>query len=424
MKVAVIGTTLQAGVMTSLLSEYGNEVSVYAGVPGSACDTNIYEETIRDAHLLSTLKKHAIAQRFDLIQDLQTLPMAEIECYLFCYDPENFAEAVAFIQSLPKYHGSAKRLMINSGTFGLYGTEKLQALAPDDAWVYLPDTVQEGNAIESFLKQQKVIVGVENADAKRLLKELFRPFFPLDSQYLWMPILDAELVKMSISGMLATRISYMNDLANVAEKMGIDIINIKEGLASDSRIGGSYLSPGAGFGGENFSLDILMLSNVVSESGIGGRLLEQVWAINEEQKEILFRKLWRFYQTNLKGKRIAIWGATFKEGTSSTYNAPIHPMIAALTAQGATIMLYDPEGREAIVTQYGEDVVEIAADKYQALTNADALCVLTAWQEFYSPDYHQMLALMKTPLLLDGRNIYDPEFMKAQGFIYEGVGRR
>ncbi|HIW07545.1 MAG TPA: nucleotide sugar dehydrogenase, partial [Candidatus Ignatzschineria merdigallinarum] len=421
MKVAVIGTTLQAGVMTALLSEYGNEVSVYAGVPGSTCDTNIYEDTIRDAHLLSTLKKHAIAQRFDLIQDLQTLPMADIECYLFCYDPAHFAEAAAFIQSLPKYYGSAKRLMINSGTFGLYGTEKLQALAPDDAWVYLPDTVQEGKSIESFLKRQKVIVGVEDAEAKRLLKELFRPFFPLDSQYLWMPILDAELVKMSISGMLATRISYMNDLANVAEKMGIDIVNIKEGLASDSRIGSSYLSPGAGFGGENFSLDILMLSNVVSESGIGGRLLEQVWAINEEQKEILFRKLWRFYQTNLKGKRIAIWGATFKEGTSSTYNAPIHQMIAALKAQGAAISLYDPEGSEAILAQYGEDVVEIAADKYQALTNADALCVLTAWQEFYSPDYYQMLALMKTPLLLDGRNMYDPEFMKAQGFIYEGV---
>lgn len=423
MKIAVIGTTLQAGVMTSLLSEYGNEVYVYAGIPESPSDVKIYEDTIRDAHLLTVLREQAQTERFYIIQELKELPLAEIEYYLFCYDPENFKEAVAFIKLLPEYEGNTKRLMINCGTFGLYGTEKLQALAPDDAWVYLPDTVQEGNAIESFLKRQKVIVGVENAEAKRLLKELFRPFFPLESQYLWMPILDAELVKMSISGMLATRISYMNDLANVAEKMGIDIINIKEGLASDSRIGGSYLSPGAGFGGENFSLDILMLSNVVSESGIGGRLLEQVWAINEEQKEILFRKLWRFYQTNLKGKRIAIWGATFKEGTSSTYNAPIHQMIAALKAQDAKIVLYDPEGSDAILAQYGEDIVEIAADKYQALANADALCVLTAWQEFYSPDYHQMLVLMKTPLLLDGRNIYDPEFMKARGFIYEGVGR-
>lgn len=419
MKIAVIGTTLQAGVMTSLLSEYGNEVYVYAD---DVADS-IHENKIYDAQLLRHLIRQAEANKFYIIQDYQSLPIENIECYLFCYDPNHFEKATAFIQSLPESHGGAKRLMINSGTFGLYGTEKLQALAPDDAWVYLPDTVQEGNAIESFLKRQKVIVGVENADARRLLKELFRPFFPLESQYLWMPILDAELVKMSISGMLATRISYMNDLANVAEKMGIDIINIKEGLASDSRIGGSYLSPGAGFGGENFSLDILMLSNVVSESGIGGRLLEQVWAINEEQKEILFRKLWRFYQTNLKGKRIAIWGATFKEGTSSTYNAPIHQMIAALKAQDAKIVLYDPEGSEAILAQYGEDVVEIVGEKYQALTNADALCVLTAWQEFYSPDYQQMLALMKTPLLLDGRNIYDPEFMKAQGFIYEGVGR-
>lgn len=419
MKIAVIGSTLQAGVMTSILSEYGNEVYFY---PEN--ERYLLEEGhIHDPLLSRRLQQQYAEGAFRLIARRERLPLTEIECFLFCYEPQRFDAAQQFVAALPAHQAGKKRLMINSGTFGLHTTAQLQALASLEHWCYLPDTIQEGNALNSFTSRQKLILGVDNSAAQVFLKELFRPLFPLAWQYLWMPIIDAELVKLSISGMLATRISYMNDLANLAEKIGVDILNVKEGLATDSRIGGSYLSPGVGFGGENFSHDILMLSNLVSDSGVRGRLLEQVWAINEEQKEILFRKLWRFYQTNLKGKRIAIWGATFKEGTSSTYNSPIHKMITALVAQGAEIVLYDPEGSEAIMAQYGANTVKIAAHKYVALEHADALCVLTAWKEFYSPDYAKMQQLMATPLILDGRNIYDPDFMRSQGFIYEGVGR-
>ena len=239
-----------------------------------------------------------------------------------------------------------------------------------------------------------------------------------------MPILDAEFTKLSISGMLATRISYMNDLALVAEKLGIDIANVKQGMGADTRIGSAYLSAGIGFGGENFSHDILTLSSEVSKTGAKSRLLQQVWEINEQQKEILFRKLWNYYHSDLKGKTIAIWGAAFKENTFSIHNSPIHAMLAALWAQGAKVKLHDPQALQEIYKMYGErDDLILSLDAYDVVQNADALCVITAWKQYYSPDYKKLQQTMRHPLILDGRNLYDPDFVKAQGFAYEGVGR-
>ena len=423
MKIAVVGSNLQAGVLTALLSEYGNELYVFPDNGVLEWQSAVGYQALQDPHLTARLNSLYALNEFTVVTESAALPF-DIDCYILCYDPHRYDAAEAFVKALSRQSFIDKPLMINSGTFGLYGTDKLAQILPQGDWVYLPDTVQEGNAVGSFVKASKVIIGTKSMTAKVLVRELFRPLFPLEQQFLWMPILDAELAKMSISGMLATRISYMNDLANVAEKIGVDILNVRQGLAADSRIGSSYLSPGVGFGGENFSHDILMLSNLVSESGVRGRLLEQVWAINEDQKEILFRKLWRFFKSEIAGKKIAIWGASFKEETTSTYNSPIHAMIEALTAQGASIQLYDPKARAEIEAHYGSNaLVTLYDNKYEALHDSDALCVLTAWKEFYSPNYDMMKKLMKFPMVLDGRNIYDPEFMKCQGFTYEGVGR-
>lgn len=325
------------------------------------------------------------------------------------------------LKRLPIIH---PRLMINGSTFGLQGTEELKQILVTDHWAYLPDTIQEGNAIQSFIDLKQVIVGVDQSETQQIIKELLRPFFQLKHQYLFMPFLDAEFTKLSISGMLATRISYMNDMAQVAEKLNIDIHNVKQGLASDSRIGASYLSAGVGFGGENFSHDILTLTGTVAGSGIKSQLLDQVWNINEQQKEILFRKLWNYYQGQLTGKVVAIWGASFKENTSSIENSPIHAMLAALWAQGAIVQLHDPQALERVANFYGgrTDLI-LCHDQYQAVENAHALCLLTAWKQYWSPDYSQLLQKMAHPLILDGRNMLDPDFVKAQGFAYQGVGR-
>ncbi|MBN6541206.1 nucleotide sugar dehydrogenase [Acinetobacter pittii] len=419
MKIAVFGTTLHAGVMAALLAEYGNQIYWCTCV---SCEEDISILTYQDQEVNNYLNKQRKAG-FLKESAFSEIPL-DIEVYLFCFSPTQIELALKTVQKLSERPIVHPRLMINGSTFGLHGTEQLKQYLPKDEWVYFPDVIQEGNAINSVLNVKHVIVGVESRDASETMQELLRPFFQFSYQYLFMPILDAEFTKLSISGMLATRISYMNDLAMVAEKLGIDIANVKHGIAADTRIGAAYLSPGVGFGGENFSHDILTLSSTVSETGTKSRLLEQVWSINEQQKEILFRKLWNYYHCSLNGKTVAIWGASFKENTSNIHNSPIHILLAALWAQGVIVRLHDPQALDEIAAIYGprEDLI-LCTDQYEAVRDAHALCLVTAWKQYWSPDFKQLQQLMKHPLILDGRNIYDPAYVKAKGFAYEGVGR-
>ncbi|WP_044102386.1 nucleotide sugar dehydrogenase [Acinetobacter pittii] len=419
MKIAVFGTTLHAGVMAALLAEYGNQIYWCTSV---TCEENISVLSYQDQEVNHYLNKQRKAG-FLTESPFSVIPL-DVEVYLFCFSPTQIELALKTVEKLSERPIVHPRLMVNGSTFGLHGTSKLKQHLPKDEWVYFPDVIQEGNAINSVLNVKHVIVGVESSYAQDTMQELLRPFFRFSYQYLFMPILDAEFTKLSISGMLATRISYMNDLALVAEKLGIDIANIKHGLAADTRIGAAYLSAGVGFGGENFSHDILTLSSTVSETGVKSQLLEQVWAINEQQKEILFRKLWNYYHCDLNGKTVAIWGASFKENTPSTHNSPIHILLAALWAQDVKVRLHDPQAINEIASLYGsrEDLI-LCADQYEAAQGAHALCLVTAWKQYWSPDFKQLQQLMQHPLILDGRNIYDPAYVKSKGFAYEGVGR-
>lgn len=418
MNICVFGTTLQAGVLAGLFAEYGHHV-YWCPQVGADHQSSVHYQ---DEDLNQLIQKQINNNSIQLV-GLKQLQL-QSEVFLFSFNPSEFDQAKHLAEELKRFPIIHPRLMINGSTFGLQGTEELKQILVADHWAYLPDTIQEGNAIQSFIDLKQVIVGVDQSATQQIIKELLRPFFQLKHQYLFMPFLDAEFTKLSISGMLATRISYMNDMAQVAEKLNIDIHNVKQGLASDSRIGASYLSAGVGFGGENFSHDILTLTGTVAGSGIKSQLLDQVWNINEQQKEILFRKLWNYYQGQLTGKVVAIWGASFKENTSSIENSPIHAMLAALWAQGAIVQLHDPQALERVTNFYGEraDLI-LCHDQYQAVENAHALCLLTAWKQYWSPDYSQLLQKMAHPLILDGRNMLDPDFVKAQGFAYQGVGR-
>ena len=418
MNICVFGTTLQAGVIAGLFAEYGHQV-YWCPQIATENQTSVHYQ---DENLNQLIHKQINNHSLQLI-DLKEINLAS-DVFLFSFNPSEFDQAIVLAEELKRRPIIHPKLMINGSTFGLQGTENLKQILVSDHWAYLPDTIQEGNAIQSFMDLKQIIVGTEQEETQQYIKELLRPFFQLKQQFLFMPFLDAEFTKLSISGMLATRISYMNDMAQVAEKLNIDIQNVKQGLAADSRIGATYLSPGVGFGGENFSHDILTLTGTVAGSGIKSQLLDQVWNINEQQKEILFRKFWNYYQGQLTGKVVAIWGASFKENTSSIDNSPIHIMLAALWAQGVTVQLHDPQALERIFELYGErsDLI-ISDNQYQATEHAHALCILTAWKQYWSPDYAQLLQKMAHPLILDGRNILDSDFVKAQGFAYQGVGR-
>ena len=417
MKVAVFGQTLFSGVFAALLAECGHHVFWYEPL-------KTYESEqmyIQDEALKNLLNKQQSS--FLKYCDFNDIPL-DADAYFFSFNPAEETQSIEILKQLKSRPIIHPKLMINASTLGLHGTEKFVKILHEDEWVYLPDMIQEGNALQSFAQAKQLIVGSASDAAQIKIKELLRPLFPRQQQYLFMPIVDAEFTKLSISGMLATRISYINDLAVVAEKLGIDIESVRQGMAADNRIGGSYLYPGAGFGGENFSHDIQTLTQTVSGVGANSQLLAQVWDINEQQKEVLFRKLWNYYHGDLKGKTVAIWGAAFKEKTSSTRQSPIHAMLAALWAQGVKVRLHDPQALDEIKKIYGErpDLI-YCTEQYEAVQDAHALCLLTAWKQYWSPDYTELLKTMQHPLILDGRNIYDPAYVKSQGFAYMGVGR-
>ena len=419
MKVAIFGNTLYAGVLSALLSESGHFVYWCSHINPNE---NGQQYSFHDESVSRLLEKQ-LSSGFLIYRDLDSIPL-DIDAYLFSFNQTQKQQVFQLLASLKQRPIIHPKLMINASTFGLHGTEHFQQILSEDDWAYLPDTIQEGNALQSLTQAKQLIVGCTQANVQTKVKELLRPFFPLAQQYLFMPILDAEFTKLSISGMLATRISYINDLAVVAEKLGIDIASVRQGMAADNRIGSAYLSPGAGFGGENFSHDVLTLASTVANTGVKSQLLAQVWDINEQQKEILFRKLWNYYHGDLHGKTVAIWGASFKENTSSIQQSPIHPMLAALWAQGVTVRLHDPQALDEIEAMYGqrEDLI-LCKDQYVAVQGVHGLCILTAWKQYWSPDFKQLIQLMSHPLILDGRNIYDPHYVKAQGFAYMGVGR-
>ena len=418
MKVSVFGKTLYAGVMAALLAECGHQVYLCDSCPDLRQQAHYFQDESVN-HLLEKQVRSGFLKFCEFID----LPL-DVDAYLFSFSPTEESAGLELLAQLQQRAIIHPKLMINASTLGLHSTEKFQQILPQDEWVYLPDTVQEGNALVSLTQAKQLIVGLTQDSARLKIKELMRPLFPLEQNYLFMPILDAEFTKLSISGMLATRISYINDLAIVAEKLGIDIEHVRQGMGADSRIGLSYLSPGSGFGGENFSHDILTLSHTVSGSGVKSQLLAQVWEINQQQKELLFRKLWNYFQGDLKGKTVAIWGASFKENTSRIQQSPIHIMLEALWAQGVMVQLHDPQALAEIEALYGQrDDLILCNDQYKAVQNAHALCLLTAWKQYWSPDYRKLLHTMQHPLILDGRNIFDPAYVKAQGFAYMGVGR-
>ena len=422
MNVAIFGRTLYAGVMSALLAECGHKVfwcDVFDNdIKTLPSDGELFQETS-----LSQLLAKVQASGFLQHGDLSALP-SDIDVYLFSFNQTEEALGYIVLEQLGRYVETNAKLMINASTLGLHGTERLKQKLPTANWVYLPDMVQEGKAIQSITQAKHLFVGCDELSSEIKIQELLRPLYPRTQQYIFMPVLDAEFTKLSISGMLATRISYINDLAVVAEKLGIDIELVRQGMASDSRIGSSYMFPGAGFGGENFTHDILTLANTVSNTGVKSQLLAQVWDINEQQKELLFRKLWNYFSGDLSGKTVAIWGAAFKENTFRTKQSPIYIMLAALWAQGVIVKLHDPQALAEIAYEYGpRDDLILCEDQYEACKGASALCLLTAWKQYWSLDYPTLMNDMMHPLILDGRNIYNPDYVTAQGFTYIGVGR-
>lgn len=325
-------------------------------------------------------------------------------------------------------------LIVNQSTFPIGTADRFEAtiklafaqrgLVANVAVASMPEFISEGSAISDFSKPSRVVLGCHNENAIALIKDLMRPFNHVTDQVKIMSTRAAEYTKYAVNALLATRISLVNELANNAEHFNIDIEEVRQGLGSDSRIGFNYLFPGCGFGGPSFAADVQALVGTFESKGYDADLLKAVLQNNETQKEVMFRKAWRFFKNDLRGLKVAVWGLSFKPNTATVDNAPSVKTIEALVAQGAEVVAYDPKANSAFKDYWGnQSGVTLVSDMYDALEQADALMVLTEWRRFWSPDYVRMFELMKRPIIFDGRNIYEHEVLVDHGFRHFGVGR-
>ncbi|HOD17786.1 MAG TPA: UDP-glucose/GDP-mannose dehydrogenase family protein [Candidatus Cloacimonadota bacterium] len=287
-----------------------------------------------------------------------------------------------------------------------------------------PEFLKEGAAVEDFMKPDRVVVGTENEAVAEIMRELYAPFNMSRDRVLVMSIRSAEMTKYAANAMLATKISFMNEIALLCEKLGADVAEVRNGIGSDSRIGYKFIYPGVGYGGSCFPKDVKALIHMAKQAGVEPQILTAVEQRNEEQKRLLVQKVQTRFGTDLSGKTFAVWGLAFKPQTDDMREAPSLVIIPALINAGAKVVAYDPVAvPEAERRLKNLPQLSFAANQYDALQNADALLLITEWHQFRHPDFDKIKALLKTPVIFDGRNQYDPVQLREQGFEYYGIGR-
>lgn len=417
MKITIWGDELAGWVASAQLAAFGNDI-IKAGSGMLPAQSSIRVEP----DLLPQLQSARAAGRLTSANERDPY---ESEVHWLAMGPGEYDRTVELLTQLKARHQS-RLLVINQSNFGTGASDRLQALLDPEREQYvicLPDMLQEGSAMQQFAHPQVWLIGCEDESAITKMTALLRPFTRDNVEIRLMSRREAEFTKFAITGMLALRLGYINELAMLADHIGVDIEVVRDGMSSDRRVGPHYLSPGCGFGGQHFTQYIEGLAGLLSQAR-GSTLLETVLAENERHKELPFRKLWQHYRCNLRGRRIAVWGLAFKPGVATIDNAPSLRTVNALLAQGAIVQLHDPEALEEFRTQYGEHPqLRYCDDPYSAAEGADALIVLTAWSQYWSPDYSELHQRLHEPVIIDGRNVYEPQLLRDLGFTYYGVGR-
>ncbi|MBN8683881.1 MAG: UDP-glucose/GDP-mannose dehydrogenase family protein [Chitinophagales bacterium] len=285
-----------------------------------------------------------------------------------------------------------------------------------------PEFLREGVAVDDFLKPDRVVIGTKSEKARKVMKQLYEPFVRQGNPIYFMDERSAEMTKYAANSYLATRISFMNEIANLCEKVGANVDMVRIGMGSDSRIGKRFLFPGIGYGGSCFPKDVQALAKTASEHSYDFKILKSVMKVNGIQKSVLSKKLRKFYKNELAGKTIGIWGLAFKPNTDDIREAPALVIIDELLEAGAKVRAFDPEAMENVREIYGDRIV-YGKSMYDVLDGADCLCIMTEWSEFRTPDYDRIAKALSAPVIFDGRNVYDMDQMKGLGFHYESIGR-
>ncbi len=440
MKITVIGTGYVGLVTGTCLAEVGNEVLCLDLDPGKidmlkAGGIPIYEPGLEDM-----VKRNVDAGRLSFTTDIEaSVAFGQIQFIAVGTPPDEDGSAdlqyvVAAARNIGR-HMTDHKLVVDKSTVPVGTADRVKAalaeeLAKRGVTIEFnvasnPEFLKEGAAVEDFMKPDRIVIGTDSEDATALLRQLYAPFQRNRDRLTVMDVKSAELTKYAANAMLATRISFMNELAVLAEKLGADIEQVRHGIGSDPRIGYDFLYAGCGYGGSCFPKDVQALRRTGQENGIPLRVLDAVEAANDAQKQILIHKLTAKLGTDLKGKRFAMWGLAFKPNTDDMREAPSRSMLEALWAMGAAVSAYDPAAMEETRRIYGERADLLLVDSpMDALKGADALLIVTEWKVFRSPNFDTMKALLKTPLVFDGRNLYEPQAMREMGFDYLPIGRQ
>jgi len=286
-----------------------------------------------------------------------------------------------------------------------------------------PEFLKEGAAVEDFLKPERIVIGIDNEKTGEIMKRLYMPFVLNNHPIIFMDIISAEITKYAANSMLATRISFINEIANLCDILGADINHVRKGIGSDSRIGGKFLYPGSGYGGSCFPKDVKAIIKTAYDHGYELKVIKAVEMANQYQKNVIFNKISKFFNKKLKKKTIGIWGLSFKPKTDDIRESSSLYLIEKLLKEGAVIKAYDPAAMNEARRQLGRRIT-YASDPYEALKDSDAMVLMTEWSEFHLPDFKKMAGIMKGKVIFDGRNIYDPAEIKKIGFKYFGIGRR
>ena len=432
MRIAVIGTGYVGLVVGACFAETGNDV---------VC-------VDRDAQKIRTLNRGKIPIYEPGLEELVRRNRAEKRLIFTTSLPEAVKKAeVVFIAvgtpmgedgsaDLQHVLGAARevaramtgyKVIVDKSTVPAGTSELVRAAMEEEtsqpfSVVSNPEFLKQGAAVEDFLKPDRVVIGATDARAAEIMTDLYRPFTRTGAPIMVMDPASAELCKYAANAMLATRISFMNEIANVCERFGADIDKVRQGVASDRRIGPAFLFPGVGYGGSCFPKDVQAIVKFSRDKKYRFRILESVEAVNESQKRRLLEKLDKHFGKSLKGKTVAVWGLSFKPRTDDMREAPAVPIIQGLIERGAKVRAFDPEARE-VAKGIFKSRIHYARHSYDALQGADVLLIVTEWNEFREPDFKKMKRLMKQPVIFDGRNIYDPTQVRALGFTYSSIGR-
>ncbi len=433
MNIAVIGTGYVGLVSGTCFAETGNHVVCVDIDAEKVAKLNQGEVPIFEPGLDILFERNTRQGRLSFTVDLEgTVKKSDIIFLALPTPPgaDGAADLSHVMKVAEQLSGMIERytIVVDKSTVPVGTAEKVSAilgkkLSPDLFDVVAnPEFLREGVAIDDFLKPDRVVIGVNSQKARDVMRRLYNPFVRQGNPIIFMDHRSAEMTKYAANAYLATRISFMNEIANLCEKVGANVDFVRKGIGSDNRIGKRFLFPGIGYGGSCFPKDVQALSRTAHESEYNFKILDAVMQVNELQKGTLVQKITGYLGQDLSGKKIAIWGLAFKPNTDDIREAPSLTIISELLDMGAEIHVFDPEAAENVKAVFG-DRIQYAGDQYEVLPDADALAILTEWSVFRTPDFEEMKSLLKFPVIFDGRNLYDLRNMEELGFYYQSIGR-